>query len=88
MLEARDAIRVLIDREVLKLALVPLLGWWMVTTGDATTAYAAAPGILRVLSDGVGTLAALAGYALYYGGALALLVKLVYEAVVLANARS
>ena len=85
MLEARDAVGVLFDREVLKLVLVIVLGWWMIETGDTTTAFVASPGILNALYDGMGTLTVLAGYVLYYGGALSLLIKVVYEAVALAD---
>lgn len=85
MLEARDAVHVLFDRAVLKLVLVILLGWWTIETGDATIPFVASPGILHALSEGVGTLATLAGYVLYYGGVLSLLVKIVYEAVALAD---
>ncbi|TYL39615.1 hypothetical protein CV102_04815 [Natronococcus pandeyae] len=85
MLEARDAVHVLFDRAVLKLVFVTLLGWWMIETGDVPTTVVASPGILHALSEGIGTLATLTGYVLYYGGVLSLLVKIVYEAVALAD---
>lgn len=55
--------------------------------GGVTTAFVDSRGILHALFDGVETLTVLAGYVLYYGGTLALLVKVVHEAVVLTESR-
>ncbi|ELY45685.1 hypothetical protein [Natronorubrum sulfidifaciens] len=83
-MDARDAIDVLFDQEVLKLITIAVVGWWLLNasvTGGASGSVGvgtAAP--LRFLYDGLVTLTWLTGTVIYYGGVLALLVKLVYEA--------
>ncbi|WP_306054655.1 hypothetical protein [Natronococcus wangiae] len=85
MLEAREAIGVVLDREAGKLVLVILLGWWMINAG--ATDWIGFQGVFRVLHEWLVALTRLAGFALYYGGVLALLVKIVYEAVTAAESR-
>ena len=84
-LEARDALGVVVDRELLKLLAVVVAGWWMLETGGAETA--SSPGLPHLLSEGIGALTTLVGVALLVVGALALLVKLFYEATKLAKLR-
>jgi hypothetical protein len=57
----------------------------MLETGAAMPAFVEVRALLNALYEGVGTLTTLVGAVLYYGGALALLVKLVYDAAVLAD---
>ncbi|WP_293031494.1 hypothetical protein [Natronococcus sp.] len=83
-LETRGTVGVLFDREVLKLLTV-VVGWWMLETGAAMPAFVEFRGLLNALYEGVGALTALVGAVLYDGGALALLVKLVHDAAVLAD---
>ncbi|ELY50240.1 hypothetical protein [Natronorubrum bangense] len=77
-MDARDAIAVLFDQEVLKLITIALVGWWLLTT--SATGWGGYPAPLQFLYDGLVTLTWLTGTVTYYGGVLALLVKLVYEA--------
>ncbi|OIB55362.1 hypothetical protein [Natrialba sp. SSL1] len=86
MLTARDAIGLLFDREVAKLAAIVATGWWMIWTGVGSTNWIEFSGVVRGLDDLLTVLAVLVGAILVFGGTLALLVKLVYDAVILANA--
>lgn len=86
MLSARDAIGLLLDREVAKLAVVVAVGWWMIWTGVGSTNWIEFSGVVRGLDDLLSMLAVLVGAILAFVGTLALVVKLVYDAVVLANA--
>ncbi|MCU4926966.1 hypothetical protein OB905_13405 [Halobacteria archaeon AArc-dxtr1] len=87
MLTARDAVGVLFDLAVLKLLLVVLLGRWMIATSAPIAAGVDSAGLLPALSSALASATVLVGYVLYYGAALALLVKLVYEATALADSR-
>ncbi|WP_394740725.1 hypothetical protein [Natronococcus roseus] len=82
-LEARDAVGVLLDREVLKLLAVVVAGWWMLEAGGAEAANS--PGFPHLLYEGIGAFTTLVGAVLLVVGSLALLVKLVYEATKLAE---
>ena len=82
-MDARDAVGVLFDPEVLKLVAVVIAGWWLRTTRVTGRGEFATP--LQLLYDGLATLTWLTGTVIYYGAILALLVKLVYEATCRAN---
>lgn len=85
MLSARESIAVLIDPEALKLLFATLFGRWMIATATPTAVGAGEPGIVPALAELAASGSVVAGYVVYYGAALALLVKLVYEATVLAD---
>ncbi|AGB35950.1 hypothetical protein [Natronococcus occultus] len=84
-LAARDAIGLLVDRAVVQLVVLVVLGWWLIETGTTASGGVASPGLLSALSDGIGTLTVVAGTICYYGSGLALLGKLVHDAAALAN---
>ncbi|ELZ02999.1 hypothetical protein C482_05061 [Natrialba chahannaoensis JCM 10990] len=86
MLRARDAIGLLFDREVAKLAAVVAIGWWMCWTGATSGSWIEFTGAMRGIEDLLSMLAVLVGATLAFGGTLALMVKLMYDAVALANA--
>ncbi|MDG5817858.1 hypothetical protein [Natronococcus sp. A-GB7] len=57
----------------------------MLETGAAMPAFVEVRALLNALYEGIRTLTTLVDAVLYYGGALALLVKLVYDTAVLAD---
>jgi hypothetical protein len=85
LLTARDAGDVVLDPESLKIVAVVVVGWVLMGTGAGTAFTFGGP--LQPLFGLVGAIVALVGTALYYGGLLTLLVKLVHDAVVLARLR-
>jgi hypothetical protein len=83
LLSARDAADVVLDPESLKLLAAVVVGWWMMGMAPTGTSV----GLVQSLFGLIWTIVALVGTVLYYAGILALLVKLVHDAVVLARLR-